>query len=297
MKILMTKAWQAPEYLDDSVLHGLRSILGHDVVESPRMWHMYSDSFGPGKKDLSSIAARGFTLYGMLDDSSIDRSDIERKIITGYFDLIVSMPWYPSPYLPLILEHTPPSKIAWLDGHDRQEMLPWFIGKGHYFKRELGNHVPPGVYPISFAFPANKIQAAAGKMRSVAHVIPGNIDTYIYDNESDYYDGYNQSLFGITQKKGGWDCLRHYEILGSRCVPWFLDIAFCPRNTCTSLPKNKFLEINRMINEHGANAILTGSLRDRYEEIRSDIHDHFVTNCTTESLAKYLLDQTYMIIS
>ena len=80
MKILMTKSWNEPEYLDDGLLHGLRSIFGSDVVEYPRMWHMYADSFGFGKKDLSSICARGFTYYGRMEDPTVDRTDLENKI-------------------------------------------------------------------------------------------------------------------------------------------------------------------------------------------------------------------------
>ena len=286
----MTKSLEAPEYLDDSVLHGLRSILGSNVVEYPRMWHMYADSFGPGKRDISKIVGRGFTMYGMLADHDVDRTDIENKIRTGYFDLVVMMPWYPSPLLGLILEHTPSSKIAWLDGYDRQDMLGEYVGRGRYFKRELGTHPTSIIHPINFAFPKEKIQSPIEKTRSVAHCVAGEPHTYIYRAESDYYHGYNESLVGITMKKEGWDCMRHYEILGSRSVPWFVDIAFCPRHTCTTMPKSLFLEVNRMINENGADAMLAGPLRDRYEEIRSTVHDHFVDNCTTETLAKYLLD-------
>lgn len=290
MKILMTKSWEAPEYLDDSVLHGLRSILGPDVVEYPRMWHMYADSFGPNKRDISKIVGRGFTMYGMLDDHDVDRTDIENKIRTGYFDLVVMMPWYPSPLLGLILDHTPSSKIAWLDGYDRKYILGDYLGLGRYFKRELRMDPEFNIHPISFAFPKEKIQPSIEKTRSVAHCIAGETHTYIYKTESEYYHGYNESLFGITRKKEGWDCMRHYEILGSRSVPWFVDIKDCPQHTCTTMPKSLLLEVNRMVDENGADAMLVGPLRDRYEEIRSDIHDHFVSNCTTETLAKYLLD-------
>ena len=41
-------------------------------------------------------------------------------------------------------------------------------------------------------------------------------------NESDYYKDYQRSYFAITCKKGGWDCLRHYEILANAVSPTFL---------------------------------------------------------------------------
>jgi hypothetical protein len=31
------------------------------------------------------------------------------------------------------------------------------------------------------------------------------------------------------QKKGGWDCLRHYEIIGNGCMPYFENIEKCPK--------------------------------------------------------------------
>jgi hypothetical protein len=91
-------------------------------------------------------------------------------------------------------------------------------------------------------------------------------------------------------KKEGWDCMRHYEILGSRCVPWFVDISQCPSQTCTTLPKNEFLEINKLIDQHGVENLIDGQPRDQYNDIAARMHEHFVKHCTTKSLAKYILD-------
>jgi hypothetical protein len=289
MKILMTKSWEQAEYLDDSLLHGLRSLEGDNIIDSPRMWFMYENSFGPNKKDLTSIVGRGYTYYGAMNDDQIDRTDIETKIKLGYFDLILCHSWYVGPYHRTIIDHTPPRKIVWLDGRDERQVLTQFIGTGWYFKREL-TQAMTGVKPISFVFPEEKIQEPIEKTRSVAHCIAGDTSTYIFKDEQSYYNQYNESLFGITKCKGGWDCSRHYEILGSRCVPWFVDVAFCPITTCTTLPKDDFRIINNMINIHGPDAIMTGSLRDEYDEVSNRIHNHFIEKCTTKALAKYLLD-------
>lgn len=288
MKILMTKSWEAPEYLDDCLLHGLRSLEGDNIIDSPRIWPMYKDSFGDGKKELSSITARGFTLYGQLDDN-IDRDDLECKIKLGYFDLIIMHSWYLGQYYDLVTQYTPRHKIVWLDGRDEQQILTQFLGTGWYFKRELVKETP-GVLPISFAFPEEKIQTPSEKNRAVAHCVPGELSTYIYNIEQDYYDQYNEALFGITKRKNGWDCLRHYEILGSQCVPWFIDIAFCPVTICTTLPRDEFRIINNMINVNGPDSIMNGSLRAEYDDVRIRICNHFIKNCTTKALGKYVLD-------
>ena len=47
---------------------------------------------------------------------------------------------------------------------------------------------------------------------------------------------YASSLYCITKKKGGWDCLRHYEILLAGCVPYFFDIGNMPRHSMVHFP-------------------------------------------------------------
>lgn len=289
MKILMTKSWQAPEYLDDSVLHGMRTLFGDQVIEYPRMWHMYADSFGPGKIDITTICARGFTFYGRMQDATVDRSDLEKKIKTGYFDLILMHSWYPSELTPLVLESVPKKKIVWLDGRDERQILQQYIGTGHYFKRELID-ARTDVHPISFAFPDENIQQPKEKTRSLAHVIPGDLSTYVYKEEQAYYDQYNCALFGMTKCKNGWDCLRHYEIMGARAVPWFVDIAMCPPRTCTTLPKALFLQVNALINNVGHERVMSTS-KDQYDNLSDQIHRHFIGNCTTSTLARYILDK------
>jgi len=289
MKILMTKSWTAPEYLDDGLLHGLRSILGADVVDYPRMWHMYADSFGAGKQELANISARGFTYYGQMSDDNIDRTDLQQKIKTGYFDLVIMHSWYPSDLFPTILSCIPKEKLIILDGRDETTILEPYIGCGRYFKRELTVN-RRGVFPVSFGFPKEKIQTPVPKTQIVSPLIPGDLTTYIYDREQDYYQQYNQSCIAITGKKQGWDCLRHYEILGSQCIPWFVNLEHCPPQTCTTLPKHLLLALNTVLKTN-APEILSTHYRDWYWDLFFKIQQHFQQYCTTEALAKYILDQ------
>ena len=78
----------------------------------------------------------------------------------------------------------------------------------------------------------------------MSSLIPGDTKTYIYNNETDYYNEYKQSFFAITKKKGGWDCMRHYEILANGTIPYFLNIEACPPNTMALLPKDLIMEGN-----------------------------------------------------
>jgi hypothetical protein len=103
-------------------------------------------------------------------------------------------------------------------------------------------------YPISFSIHHSKIlNHIPKKTRLMATIIPGDAKTYIYgDNEKAYYEGYQCSLFGLTKCKGGWDCLRHYEIMANGCIPYFLDLDKCPANTMTHLPKKIILEAMKL---------------------------------------------------
>lgn len=85
------------------------------------------------------------------------------------------------------------------------------------------------LHPITFSIPKDKIVLSIPlKTKNCSDLIPGKIETYIYQNEEDYYKEYQSSLFAITTKKGGWDCLRHYEIMANGCIPYFPNIEQCP---------------------------------------------------------------------
>ena len=95
------------------------------------------------------------------------------------------------------------------------------------------------VYPISFSIPESKIVSTLqNKTKLISNLIPGNISTYIYNTEEEYYNEYKSSLFATTTKKSGWDCMRHYEILACGAIPYFPNIEKCPENTMAFLPKS-----------------------------------------------------------
>jgi hypothetical protein len=99
------------------------------------------------------------------------------------------------------------------------------------------------VNSIGFSIPESKIiEALPRKTKQFAHIVPGDLSTYIFHDEESYYKDYQTSVFGRTCKKEGWDCMRHYEILANGCIPWFTDIDKCPPQTMTHFPKEIVLE-------------------------------------------------------
>jgi hypothetical protein len=73
----------------------------------------------------------------------------------------------------------------------------------------------------------------------ISPLIPGDTSHYLFraGEEAKYYEMYRLSMFAHTKKKGGWDCLRHYEILAAGCIPIFEDLDKCPEDTLSSFPK------------------------------------------------------------
>ena len=51
---------------------------------------------------------------------------------------------------------------------------------------------------------------------------------YAFTTEIEYRQNLADSRFGITTKRGGWECLRHYEIAASGTIPCFKDLAKKP---------------------------------------------------------------------
>lgn len=104
-------------------------------------------------------------------------------------------------------------------------------------------------HPIGFAIPEElfvRDLSVLKKNRYAAAVTPLDRDTYIYpptpEGEQAYLKQYRDSFFGVTCKKGGWDCFRHYEIMSQGCMPWFFDIKECPSENLIHLPKGLLAE-------------------------------------------------------
>ena len=138
----------------------------------------------------------------------------------------------------------------------------WSLPRAHhhhlYFKRELTTDtrftlvgarlVPqairqiwpqqPNLRPIAFSIPSEKIldRPCAKTKNFPTHVVDEEVSAalgqgqaqYAFAREIDYYRDLRSSRFGITTKRAGWDCLRHYEIAANGAVPAFRDLATKP---------------------------------------------------------------------
>jgi hypothetical protein len=276
------------DYQDDSLLVGLKEHFGNDVVDVNRKHNIYTDY---SDSDVKTEYGRGFTYTRLLEDGNVDRDDIHKKIRNHYFDLVVyGNVWRSLEHHDLVLQNYEHAEIAYIDGEDNTKMHPVIKEKGMYFKRELifennqefQEHLWK-VCPISFAFPTMKIMHDTPKEQKLAFIDPRNKSTYVYDSETPYYQDYQRSRYAWTLAKAGWDCARHYEIMGNGCVPLFLDVQNCPRYVMHRGPKALLSKIMFFYNYDNK------WLEKNYDYLRSELLDHFVNFNTTSKLAKYFL--------
>lgn len=263
------------DYMADSLLHGLRTVLGDRVVDFPRRDVLYDDITDEQR---SRAYGRGFTIFGRLPEIEIDRRWALGRALEGSFDIVVIAEIHRDwgmwasfrPQLRRLRDNG--TRLAVIDGGDSaamypygptwwRQMRPWPLPRAHgrvsFFKRELQpltarlRHlglVPASlglrllarkVKPIAFSIPEehlasgdepkSKLLATHVVDPEVAELDPGASQSYAFEREEDYYADLRASRFGITTRKAGWDCMRHYELAASGCVPCFRDLDRKPR--------------------------------------------------------------------
>ncbi|GBF98952.1 hypothetical protein Rsub_12598 [Raphidocelis subcapitata] len=112
-------------------------------------------------------------------------------------------------------------------------------------------------HPISFSVPEELFRAIVpAKSQNFSTVVPGLQSTYkfradgskppreVLAAEAGYYADMARSLFAVTYKKGGWDCLRHPEIVAAGALPLFTDIKGLPPGTMAAHPTEVYALLN-----------------------------------------------------
>ena len=293
------------DYMSDLILHGFRSLYGDDVIDYPGSWHIYNNQDEKIDSNKDKIWGKGFTTSNLLKNyDKIDRSDILNKIKKKYFDLVVySSIRKNETFLDDVLKFK--NKFLFIDGEDDIFLSKKHYEKGLYFKREL-REKQEGILPINFSIPKEKIVKDINKkpLNLLSPLIPGKLNTYIYENENEYYEMYKNSIFALTYKKAGWDCLRHYEILMNGCIPLFLNLENCPDQTMVNFPKEKLINLRKkydsvlkyfnplkifkkkFLNLNNITNIFT------YKMLKNNVDDYLIKNQEILELKEELLNYT-----
>ena len=325
MKILFISATSEnnlTDYMNDLTLHGLRELYGNDVVDYPGCWYLYSDEVKKRNFDTNKLWGKGFNLNDSFQGYDlIDRNDVSAKIKSKYFDLIIyGSIRRSSHFLDEVINNN--NKYIFIDGEDDRFIEERYTSKSIYFKRELLTETS-NIKPINFSIPKNKIIKEINRKPKnlLSPLIPGRLETYIYKDEKSYNQMYQNSVFALTYRKGGWDCFRHYEILMNGCIPFHLEINKCPNKTLEKLPKDllkeilkkyewilsnynpffiykyKFLDIKKimlfLISSIKSKENLENFIHKNEEifEIKKQLLDYTKNNLTTEVIAKGIIER------
>lgn len=155
------------------------------------------------------------------------------------------------------------------------------------FDLDFTKYLTTSIFPLSYCIPDEiVVSTVPNKTSVVADIVPGNANNYkfIHGQEEQYYAVYRDAMFGITMKKGGWDCLRHYEIMANGCFPMFIDLENCPDKTLTTIPKQLIINCNKELLPWKEDTT-------KYNEYSKVLLEHVRNNCTTSACAKYILSK------
>lgn len=295
------------DLLEVSILHGLRMFLGDDCVDYPKKKIMYHD-FSESPKE--NLHGRGFSL---LTTPIPDISN--RDIFNQKFDAILygaGHMYEESPYNEEI-DKLANGNVWIIDGHDLYGNAPKkiyykgeeIIGNQYKkcFKRELVQE-EDGVYPTGFGIPRERIlpidfdkkdqlfqkTAPSFSIFGGENELGGGFAHHKFDVENEYYDDLSRSWFGLTCKKGGWDCLRHYEIIASGALLLFRDYEKKPKK-CSPQDMPCFSyssldELNCIMNE----LVVNNKPTNGYIKMINNQRNWLYSVGTTVSRAKYIVD-------
>ena len=279
MKIFVFNSDEYQDYLSDLINCYLFST-SLDITTNYLPPFLFDDFL-----DKESLYGKGFTVYGKLDSSiknnisTVNESEILNIINNSEFDLIIftsirrtfAGSSIVEKYLKEIGTYVDSKKIITVDGEDDNTVLNNVSSNFRYYKRELISKNTNTAYPISFSFPEHfdnfKITDIKKKLNILAPMDPRFSNSYIFDEEN-YYKQYANSIFGTTTKKGGWDCLRHYEIIAAGCLPYFPGIEKKPSTIMTNYP----VELQIRINDIFESIILSDENIDSLERLTSSSH-------------------------
>lgn len=247
------------DFLADGLLHGLRVQLGDDVVDYPRQDILYRDISSDHLRRMHGRGFTLYGL--LPDDNIDRVAPLERAAAGEFDIIVIADIWQQFGMFMQLLPYLDNTDVVVLDGDDWPNLYPysrmlwrlprfWMLPRAHsrvwYMKRELtpatfrimvGKRLglpilrKQRVLPIAFSIPRQKVAGTVPVKTKlfprhvvdaeVAERIPGASVSYPFDNETSYISDLRTSAFGITTRRSGWDCLRHYELAASGCALCF----------------------------------------------------------------------------
>eukprot|EP00927_Polykrikos_kofoidii_P072457 TRINITY_DN68573_c0_g1_i1.p1 TRINITY_DN68573_c0_g1~~TRINITY_DN68573_c0_g1_i1.p1 ORF type:complete len:530 (-),score=53.27 TRINITY_DN68573_c0_g1_i1:47-1636(-) len=158
------------------------------------------------------------------------------------------------------------------------------------------------VFPISYSVPKHWIvPSLPAKDRFLINDSLASFYTRTYKfapfEEGRYHLHVQRHRFGDTRRKGGYDCLRHYELLANGCVPIFDDLENTPPSVLTSLPRSLLFRAKALHalpwtdtdTGRGECLVSAGCTPGAYETLASELLNYTSQHLSTEAAARSFL--------
>ena len=166
-------------------------------------------------------------------------------------------------------------------------------------------------FPTSFSIPDSKwkeyehlrqVSKTKGFSDWLQKITPQK--KHFHSEEAKYLASYSECYFAITFRKGGWESLRHYEMLIAGAIPYYLHIDQIPENSMYKFPKaliqeamslpgvpNQKRVYNYIINRKYDKILIDFNLfdQDKYFEIRAKIFDFIQMNLLSSIIANDII--------
>lgn len=148
------------------------------------------------------------------------------------------------------------------------------------------------IHPISFCVPESLLVCSiedtlAQKKTMEAVYKPG--DPYAFSTPEAYYQMYREAFFGMTKKKGGWDCFRHLEILACGCLPVYENLDNIPTTIMMFYPKDIMVQASQLYHIYQEKKEWTLEHVHTYTFLVKMSIQHVKKHLTTVAMARYLL--------
>ena len=231
------------DYFENLALIGLRELLGDNCVDYPRKKILYGDFSSVPK---SSLHGQGFSLYHKPIKDISDEARLASEFDIMLYGTVMSWNMKPLPELEAKCK-----SIFYIDGNDLYGVAQ--NNKYIHYNGEIliGNQMTPSfkgqiiaedpdVYPIGTSIPESRILSIdlSQKYQLFQNSYPRyaffetpdevNRKHHIYNNEEEYYSDLSRSWFGLTCKRGGWDAMRHCEIIAAGTLLLYRDYHLKP---------------------------------------------------------------------
>jgi hypothetical protein len=307
MKIYIYNHRNVTDYLKDVFLNHL--LWSNSIEIHTNMWNAINFK-DYGEDRLKKLYGNGHTVWGKLESwnkdklnfvgvADIKKTDYDYIVFSEVIGLQLlmedpntnSLMDFP-PWLTKVFEKYKREQIIVLDGLDRDTVNEKIVDRTTYYKREIGTNCQHlDIHPISFAYPA---YAPTPKISDKTYLLAPcdprfAPNSYVFGNEFYYNMQYSKALFAVTTKKGGWDCMRHYEIIANNCVPYFPGIENKPKLTMKNYPVKLQEEANKLYEDMaiGAEPI---KITDQYVKIKQEFTDWMYDYGTSYIYPKLFVD-------